>query len=191
MTEHISRPPQRHAPSFSFSNKVLRLVWGMAWLVCARWTPPQLHAWRVLVLRAFGARIGAGVRIYGSTRVWLPRNLIIGDGTLIGPRVNLYNQGQITIGRDVVISQDSSLCASTHNALDPAFPLILRPITIEDHVWIAAEAFVGPGVTVREGAVLGARAVAMREVAGWTFHSGNPAAALKPRPPFAATPDAG
>jgi putative colanic acid biosynthesis acetyltransferase WcaF len=61
------------------------------------------------------------------------------------------------------------------------FPLVLRPITIGTDVWIAAEAFVGPSVQIGDGAVLGARAVAMRDLAPWTFYSGNPAKPLKPR----------
>ena len=171
----------RHAASFGLGNKLFRVVWGFAWLLLARWTPPPLHGWRRLVLRLFGARIGDGSRIYASVHVWNPRNLAVGHGVVIGPRVRCYNQGRITIGDDVVISQDASLCASTHDVQDPAFPLLLRPITIEWEAWIAAEAFVGPGVSVGEGAVLGARGVAMRALEPWTFHSGNPARALKPR----------
>jgi putative colanic acid biosynthesis acetyltransferase WcaF len=129
----------------------------------------------------FGAEIGANSRIYGSTRIWLPANLAIGDDVLIGPRVNCYNQGRISVGARTVVSQDSSLCASSHDINDPLFPLVLRPITIGTDVWIAAEAFVGPSVQIGDGAVLGARAVAMRDLAPWTFYSGNPAKPLKPR----------
>lgn len=171
----------RHQASFSIANKLFRIGWGVAWLLLARWTPPPLHAWRRLVLRLFGARVGAGTRIYGSVRIWHPANLEIGEGTVIGPRVRLYNQGRITIGARAVVSQDCSLCASTHDVNDPLFPLLLKPIVIGDHAWIAAEAFVGPGVRVEEGVVLGARAVAMRDLSAWTFFSGNPAQPLKPR----------
>jgi putative colanic acid biosynthesis acetyltransferase WcaF len=47
--------------------------------------------------------------------------------------------------------------------------------------WIAAEAFVGPGVTVGDGAVLGARGCAFKDLDSWTVYAGNPARALKPR----------
>ena len=177
-------PATRHAASFSLSNKLARVAWQVAWVLLGRFTPPPLHGWRCALLRLFGARIAPGVRIYGSTRVWYPANLTIARGALLGPRVRCYNQGNIMIGADAVISQDASLCASTHDVTDPAFPLLLRPITIGAQAWIAAEAFVGPGVTIGEGAVLGARAVAMRPLDPWTFYSGNPATALKPRPRF-------
>ena len=168
-------------PSFSLRNRAMRAIFAFVWLLCAHWTPPPLHTWLVLLLRLFGSRIGRNVRIYGSTRVWYPPHLVIGDRSLIGPHVNLYNQGEITIGSDVVVSQGAVICASTHDTADPNFQLILRPIKIGDNAWVAAEAFVGPGVTVGEGAVLGARAVAVRELEPWRIFSGNPAVDLRPR----------
>ncbi|MFZ3485566.1 putative colanic acid biosynthesis acetyltransferase [Sphingomonas sp. 3-13AW] len=174
----------RHQASFPVRNKIARVAWGLCWLLLARWTPPAMHGWRCWLLRLWGAKIGAHARIYASVRIWHPANLQVGEGSLLGPRVRCYNQGRISIGRSVVISQDASLCASTHDVVDPLFPLLLRPIHIEDHAWIAAEAFVGPGVRVGTGAVLGARAVAMRDLVPWTFFSGNPAEPLKARPPL-------
>ena len=166
---------------FSRRNQLERVAFGIVWTLFARWTPPPLHRWRCAILRLFGARIGNGVRIYGSTIVWLPANLLIGDCSVIGPRARLYNQGQIEIGRDAVVSQGAHLCASSHDVSDPLFQLILRPILIKDRAWIAAEAFVGPGVTVGEGAVLAARGVAVRAMDPWMIYGGNPAQPLSPR----------
>ncbi len=174
----------RHAPSFSLANKIARVAWGVTWLLLCRFTPPPLWGWRRAVLRLFGARIAPGVRIYGSTRIWLPANLEIAKGSVLGRGVHCYNQGHISIGRDVVVSWDATLCSSTHKVEDPSFPLILRPITIGDHAWIAAEAFVGPGVSIGEGAVLGARGVAMRDLLPWAYYTGNPAVRLKDRKLF-------
>ena len=168
-------------PSFSLRNRVARAIFAAVWLLGARWTPPPLHSWRVILLRFFGARIGHDVRIYGSTRIWHPPHLVIGDRSLIGPHVNLYNQGKISIGSDVVISQGAHICASSHDVSDPNFQLVLRPVSIGNNAWVAAEAFVGPGVIVGDGAVLGARAAAFRDLDPWTIFSGNPAVALKPR----------
>jgi putative colanic acid biosynthesis acetyltransferase WcaF len=168
-------------PSFSLRNRLERVLFGLIWTLAAAWTPPPLHRWRVALLRLFGARIGANVRIYGTTRIWHPAHLTIGEGAIVGPRANLYNQGAIAIGAGAVISQGAHLCASSHDVADPHFQLVLRPILVQDRAWVAAEAFVGPGVTVGEGAVLGARAAAFRDLAPWTIYSGNPAIALKPR----------
>jgi putative colanic acid biosynthesis acetyltransferase WcaF len=172
----------RHKAAYSFSHKLFRVFWGACWLVLFRPTPPPLWAWRRAILRAFGARIGRGARIYGSARIWHPANLVMADGALIGRGVNVYNQGPIEIGRDAVISWGATLCASTHDVEDPAFPLVIRSIRISDEAWVAAEAFVGPGVTVGEGAVLGARGVAMKDLEPWGYFGGNPASYLKPRP---------
>lgn len=173
--------PLEGGASFSLGNRLLRLVWGIAWLVLARFTPPPLHGWRRLVLKAFGARVGRGARVHGSARIWLPANLELGEHCLVGPRVQLYNQGHIAIGARTVISQGAHLCASSHDIADPDFQLVLRPIRIGDGAWIAAEAFVGPGSSIGDRAVLGARAALFADAAADGVYSGNPAQLIKQR----------
>ena len=151
------------------------------WLVLARFTPPPLHGWRRLVLRAFGAQVGRGARVHGSAAVWLPANLTLGDNALIGPGVRLYNQGQISIGARSVISQRAHICASTHDVRDPLFQLVLRPVQIGAQCWVAAEAFVGPGVTMGDRAVLGARAALFGNATADGIYAGNPAVFVKER----------
>lgn len=173
--------PLEGGASFSLANRVVRAIWRLAWVVLCRFTPPPLHGWRRLVLRAFGARVGRGVRVHGSARIWLPANLELGDHALIGPEVRLYNQGHISIGPHSVISQGAHLCASTHDIADPDFQLVLRPITIGTQCWVAAEAFVGPGVTVGDRAVVGARAALFTAAEPDGVYSGNPAQLIKQR----------
>lgn len=167
--------------SFSLRNRLQRAVWLVTWLLLARWTPPPLHRWRCFLLRLFGAKIGKGVRVYGSVSIWFPANLEMGELSWLGPSVRCYNQGMIVIGRRAIVSQYAYLCASTHDVSDPHFQLQLRPITIGSNAWIAADAFVGPGVIVGEGAVLGARAAAFTNLEPWTIHRGNPAQPMKSR----------
>jgi putative colanic acid biosynthesis acetyltransferase WcaF len=88
---------------------------------------------------------------------------------------------RISVGAFAVISQDAELCAGTHDTASPQFQLLAKPITIGDHVWVAAGAFVGPGVSLGAGAVLGARAVAFKDIPGWEVHVGNPASFLRKR----------
>eukprot|EP01037_Dinobryon_pediforme_P018709 gene18709-19010_t len=172
----------RAAPaSFSLRNRIERVVWQIAWAVLASWTPPPLFAWRAFLLRRFGADVGRGGLVYGSARIWLPANLSLGDGATIGPNVTVYNQGHIAIGANTVISQGSHLCASSHDYDDPDFQLVLRPITIGRDAWIAAEAFVGPGVTIGDGAVLAARGVAVRDIEAGSVQGGNPARLIRMR----------
>jgi putative colanic acid biosynthesis acetyltransferase WcaF len=162
-------------PPYTLANKVERALWQASWLLLARWTPPLLFAWRAWLLRLFGAHIGAGARIYGSVSVWLPRNLSVEEGAIIGPGAILYNQGAITIGPRAVVSQRAHLCASSHDPHDPDFALILRPITIGEACWVAADAFVGPGVTMHAGAVLGARGALFADAQAFGMYRGNPA----------------
>lgn len=167
--------------SFSLGNRITRVVWGIAWLVLARFTPPPLHRWRRMVLLAFGARIGRGARVHASVAIWLPRNLELGEQVLIGPGARLYNQGSIRIGAWSVISQRAHLCASTHRIDDPAFQLECRPIVVGERCWVAAEAFVGPGVTMGDGAVLAARGALFETAATDGIYRGNPAALVRQR----------
>ena len=173
--------PLEGGASFSFGNRLLRVVWMLTWLVLARFTPPPLHGWRRLVLRAFGAQIGRGARVHGSVSVWLPANLALGEYALIGPGVRLYNQGQICIGARSVVSQRAHICASTHDLRDPLFQLVLRPVAIGAQCWVAAEAFVGPGVTMGDRAVLAARGALFSDAAADGVYSGNPAVFVKDR----------
>jgi putative colanic acid biosynthesis acetyltransferase WcaF len=155
----------------------------VSWLVLAAWTPPFLHPWRRLLLRAFGARIAPTARIHASVRVWYPANLEMGDQACLGPGVNCYSMARVTLGPYALASQGAHLCAGTHDIDDPNFQLVAAPIRVEAKAWIASEAFVGPGVKVGEGAVLGARAVAFGNLEPWTVYVGNPARETRKRKP--------
>ena len=162
-------------------NRVYRLVWGATWRLLASWTPPSLVGWRRLLLRAFGATIAPTANIYPSALIWSPANLEVGDFACIGPGVTVYSMAKITFEAYSLASQGAHICAGTHDIEDVLFQLHARPIVIGYRAWIAAEAFVGPGVTVGEGAVLGARGCAFQDLEPWTVYVGNPASAIKPR----------
>ena len=184
MTEPLDAAQSRAiegGASFSLGNRITRVVWGLTWLVLARFTPPPLHRWRRLVLLAFGATIGRGTRVHASVAIWLPRNLELGEQVLIGPGARLYNQGVIRIGAWSVISQRAHLCASTHQVDDPNFQLECRPIAVGERCWVAAEAFVGPGVTMGDGAVLAARGALFEDATADGIYRGNPATLVRRR----------
>ena len=176
----LSRPLEG-GPSFSLRHRLFRAGWISAWALLARWTPPPLHPWRCLVLRLFGARLAPGVRVYASARVWYPPHLAMGPYSSLGPHAVCYAMDRVTIGAYATVSQGAQLCGGTHDVDARDFQLVTRPIAIGDHAWIAADAFVGPGVTVGEGAVLGARGVAFSDLAPWTIYAGNPARRLRAR----------
>lgn len=173
--------PLEGGPSFPLQHRLLRAVWNLTWLLLASWTPRQLHPWRRFLLRLFGAKMGRRTDVLGSARVWYPPNLTMEDNVLIAQRVNCYNMAPVRIGEGALVSQDAYLCAGTHDCHDPNFQLVVKEIVIGPRAWIAACAFVGPGVRVGDGAVLGACGVAFRDLPEWTVCVGNPAIPVKAR----------
>lgn len=168
-------------PAFSLRNRVARVVWQVVALLVFRFSPKPFHAWRALVLRCFGAKVGRGVHVYPGVKIWAPWNLELADECGIANGAILYCQDKITIGHRAVISQGAHLVAGTHDYSKPGFPLITKPIHIGAHVWVAAEAFVHPGVTIGDGSVVGARSVVTQDMPQWMVCAGHPCVALKPR----------
>ena len=174
-------------PSYSWRNRARRVVWHAAWLVACRWTPAPMHPWRCFVARCFGARIEHGAHIYPDVDIWAPWNLHVGAHGSLGRKANCYNPALVSIGRRAVVSQGAYLCTASHDYRTEDFRLFAKPISIQDHAWVASEAFVGPGVTIGEGAVLGARGVTFKDLNPWTVWSGNPAMFKGERPRMART----
>jgi len=168
-------------PSFSKKNRLKRAVWGLVSTLLFRPSPKMAVRWRCTLLRAFGAKLGNACNVHQSVRIWAPWNLVMEDASTLAERVTCYSMATITLGRRAVVSQGSHLCAGTHDYQDVRFPLQAYPISIGAEAWICADAFVGPGVSVGEGAVLGARGVATRNIGAWEVHAGNPAKFIKKR----------
>lgn len=174
--KHNTTPlPRFGGPTFAFRFRLQRLIWITVWLVFASWTPPHLRRWRNVVLRAFGAQLHATAIVHSKAIIWWPGHLVMERYASIGPGVVCYNVDTITICEFASVSQRSHLCTGSHDIQDSAFPLVCRPIIIGSNAWVAAEAFVGPGVVMGEGAVLGARAVTAKSLQQWTIYVGNPA----------------
>lgn len=167
----------RKAQKYSSGTMFRRVLWGCVHPLF-RLSPRPCFGWRNLLLRLFGAKIGRHVHVYGSATIYMPWNLEVGEYSAIAEHAFLYNLGKITIGARSTISHRSHLCAGTHDYRRADFPLLRPPITIGDAVWVCADAFVGPSVTVGDGAIVGARAVAMKDVEPWTIVAGNPAAVV-------------
>lgn len=172
------------AASFPLRHRLLRLLWNITWAMLASWTPPPLHRWRVLLVNIFGGHVDPSCSIYGSVRIWYPPNLKMARCSTLGPGVQCYSMGPIEIDSYAVVSQRVFLCTGTHDINSKHFQIGSKPIYIGPNAWIAAEAFIGPGVQVSEGAVLSARGAAFRNLAAWTVYQGNPASVLKERKKF-------
>lgn len=172
----------RYVDTLPRREKLLRLIWGVVWRLAFRPTPRwALHGWRRTLLRWFGATIGNGSLIAPSCFVWAPWNLEMGEFSVLGDKVDCYTMDKIRIGSKVAVSQRSFLCTGTHDVSSLLRPLVTSPIIIRDHCWVAAECLVMPGVTIGDGAVIGARSLVTRDMPAWTISAGQPCRPLRER----------
>lgn len=142
-----------------------------------------MHGWRCWLLRLFGARIGSPCYVYSDVDIWAPWNLQMADYSTLGRRVICYSMAPVVLGERAVVSQGAHLCTGTHDYESENFQLFARPIEIGADAWICTDAFLGPGVTIGKGAVIGARSVVTRDQPSWTVCAGNPCRPIKPRTP--------
>jgi putative colanic acid biosynthesis acetyltransferase WcaF len=133
------------------------------------------------ILRWFGARIGEGVVIKPRVNIHFPWKLTVGDHSWIGEEAFILNFEPVTIGAHCCISQRVFLCGGNHDYRLPDMPYRNRPITIEDGVWIGAQSFVGPDVTIGMEAVIIAGSVVTRNQPVQMVCTGNPCVAVKTR----------
>ena len=180
MAEHLQR--FRYENQLSTKSKFGRFLWAICYWILFRVTPRWcLHGWRIFLLRIFGAKIGEGSRIDPSCRIWAPWNLSIGSYTALAEGVDCYCVDRIEIGSKVAISQRSFLCTASHDINSLRRPLIHAPIRIEDHAWVCAQTFIGPGLSLGMGAVVAAGSVVVKDVGDWEVVGGNPATQIKTR----------
>lgn len=170
-----------HRPAFSTGDRVRRLLWNAVWGLLYRTSPRPFHAWRALLLRCFGARLGPNCHFYPASRVWAPWNLNCEDSVAVADGAEIYNPAPVYLESHVILSQSAFLCGATHDYNDPAFPLIAYSMRIGRYAWVCARASVAPGVNVGEGAVLGLGSVATRDLERWTINGGVPAMKIKER----------
>ncbi len=172
----------RYHNVLSRKHQVIRLLWSIVWAVFARPLPWSVGSgWKRFLLRLFGARIHATAVVYSSAKVYYPANLKMNAYSCLASEVDCYNVDWIEIGANSTVSQGAYLCTASHDITNPLNPLITAPIVIKDQAWIAADAFVGMGVTIGQGAVVGACAAVFKDVEPWTVVGGNPAQFIKKR----------
>jgi len=183
-SEHISAATAEDPylrPAFPLRLRLLRFVWLICWSIFYRLSPRPFHAWRAMLLRLFGAKIGPHCHFYPTARVWAPWNLVCEDQVTAGDQAEIYNPAPIRLGSHAILSQNAYLCGATHDFDDPAFPLIAYAMEVGPYAWVCARACVGPGVKVGAGAVLGLASVATRDLEPWGVYAGTPAVKVKER----------
>jgi len=148
----------------------------LIWLALNKFLFPVLGwGWRTKLAARFGSRLGWDTGFYRTVKIFAPWNLQTGEHVMFGAGVEIYNKGMVTIGSNVIVSRDVFFCTASHDISSPTMDLIVKPITVGDNVWIAAKATILPGVTIGEGAIIGACAVVAKDVPPWSVVVGNPA----------------
>ena len=180
--ERIFNTRQHRANDNYRPEEYRRRVFWMGVRPLLRLVPRFAYGFRNKVLRMFGARIGREVRIYPDVEIFFPWNLVIGDEVTIGPRVILYSLGKITIGDGCMISYRAHFCAGTHDYTQCNLPLLKPAIELGQGSWVCTEAFVGPGVTIGDFSIVGARSVVLKSFPAFSILGGNPARRIKERP---------
>jgi putative colanic acid biosynthesis acetyltransferase WcaF len=173
--------PVRNISPWTRGEKVRRLLWSIVTATVFRLSFHNWYRFRASLLKMFGARLGDNVRIRRTAKIEIPWNLDIGDDVSIGDAAILYSLGPIRIGARSFLSQYAHLCAGSHDSQHQDYPLLRPPITIGTDCWIAADAFVGPGVTIGDRTVVGARASVFSDLPSDVIAVGNPAKPIKPR----------
>lgn len=171
----------RTPKNFRGKSKIIVQLWWIVQSLFFKPSPQVLYAWRRLLLRIFGAKIGKNVIIRPTVTVTYPWKIKIGDNSWIGDDVVLYSLGEIEIGKNTVISQKSYLCTGSHNYKSKDFSILAKKISIEDYCWLATDVFVAPGVIIGKGTIVGARSSVFNNLPENKVCIGNPAKPFKDR----------
>lgn len=159
---------------WSFQHRLKQIIWEYCWLLFCSWTPKPFNRWRIWVLKRFGAKIHGQPFVHQRARIQIPWHITLKDKAAIGDRTNLYSLGKIYIGEGATIAQEAYLCTGTHDFSSPELNLLTAPIRIEAYVFVGARAFIMPGVTIGEKAIIGACSLVTKDVLSFSIVKGFP-----------------
>ena len=166
----------------NFKLKFLRYLWYLIWLILVRPIPRKsLNFWKIFLLRLFGAKVHKTSTIYSSAKIYMPWNLEMHEYSCMASNVDCYNPDLVILKSNSIVSQNVFLCAASHKTDSPHFELVTAPIIIKEQAWVGAYAFIGMGVAIGEGAVVGATESFYKSVKPWNIVGGNPAKFIKKR----------
>ncbi len=133
------------------------------------------HCYRKFVYRMLGIKIGKGSTIHMKARFYDPRNISVGEDTIIGEGAVLDGRDELSIGSHVDIATEVMIYNSEHNVNDENFAADNGKVIIEDYVFIGPRAIILAGVTIGKGAIVGAGAVVTKDVPPYAIVGGVPA----------------
>jgi len=133
------------------------------------------HCFRRFCYRLARIKIGKGSTIHTKTRFYNPRNIIIGEDTIVGEGAVLDGRARLIIGSNVDIASEVMIYNSQHDIENENFTAVDKPVVIEDYVFIGPRAIILPGVTIGKGAIVAAGAVVTKDVPPYAIVGGVPA----------------
>lgn len=163
----------------NYSKRYLKsLIYFIGNRIVINWFPYFIR--HMFIRKILKIRMGSESSI--AMGVFITGNKItIGSNTVINRGVYLDGRAPLFIGSNVNVSHRTLIQTLTHDSQSPFFIAVERPVVINDHVWIGAQALICPGVTIGEGAIVGAGSVVTKNVPPYTIVGGNPAAKIKMR----------
>ena len=165
---------------YTTTNRIKRMLWSICWTVLARPFPKSLaNTWKVFILRCFGAKIAKNAYVYSSANIFMPWNLIMEENSCLASGVDCYNAAPVIIKKYATVSQRAYLCTASHNISSSKHEQTEKPSIRESRAWVAAEAFVGPGVTIGDNTIIGAGSVVTKDIPSNVIAVGNPCKVIK------------
>jgi maltose O-acetyltransferase len=141
---------------------------------------------RSLIFKIILKKMGKNTYIDYGVYFRYPKKISIGANVTINRNVSFYavlqeEDAEIYIGNFVRIAPEVSIYSGGHDYTKMSLPVTGKKVQIEDNVWIGAKAIILPGVTIGQGAVIGAGSVVTMDIPEYSIAVGNPARVLKKR----------
>jgi maltose O-acetyltransferase len=163
--------------------ELLAKIWVRSWLVQpVRHRVHRLNlALQTALIKHSLKKCGKNVRIQPPSFFAQPDHIEIGNDSSFSGFGHIYGAGGVRIGDRVMVGSHTAISSITHDYNQDCMidTVVLRPVVIEDDVWLGAHVSILPGVTIGRGAVVGAGAVVTKDVPAGAIAVGVPAAVIK------------
>ena len=139
------------------------------------------HLLRKVVYNLCGVKIGKKSTIHIGAKFFQPKNIQIGEDTIVGSDVFLDGRASLKVGNHVDIASEVMIYNSQHDLESNSFEAIVKPVEVGDYVFIGPRVIILPGVKIGKGAVAAAGAVISKDVPEFSIVAGVPATVIGQR----------
>jgi putative colanic acid biosynthesis acetyltransferase WcaF len=162
-------------------SAIKRFIWYYINLLFFKSGIFPFYGIKTFLLKLFGAKIGKNVLIKPHVNIKYPWLLQLGNNIWIGENVWIDNLAEVKIGDNVCISQSALLLSGNHDYSVSTFDLMVKPIIIEDGVWVCAKAIICGGVICAQHSIISTASVLSTSTEAFGIYRGNPAVKIKDR----------